>query len=175
MRGAVSTLRALVLALPLAAAEASMPGLPEAVPAGSGRLTFFGLQVYDARLWVAPQFRRSEFGAHPLALELSYLRGFSARDIARRSLDEMQREQPLDAAVAQRWQDELQRLLPDVKKGDRLLGVHRPGQGAEFFHNGRRLGLVADAEFARRFFAIWLGPATSAPQLRDALLAGTQP
>lgn len=169
-----SLLGALALAVPLVA-QASVAELPDAVQAGQGRLSFLGLAVYEARLWVAPQFRRSAFDQHAFALELHYLRGFKARDIAERSLQEMQREGPIDAAQAERWKQALGQLLPDVRQGDRLTGVHRPGQGAEFFHNGKRIGLLADAEFARRFFGIWLSPATSAPQLRDALLAGTTP
>jgi hypothetical protein len=56
-----------------------------------------------------------------------------------------------------------------------LLGIHRPGVGAQFYQGGRALGRIDDPEFARRFFAVWLGPSTSAPALRDALLAGTAP
>jgi hypothetical protein len=33
------------------------------------------------------------------------------------------------------------------------------------------LGLIDDAELARRFFGIWLSPRTSEPGLRSALLA----
>jgi hypothetical protein len=169
---------AVLLALPLAVlaqASASPPPLPQAVLAGSGRLTFWGFAVYDAQLWVTPGFRRSTFADHPVALQLNYLRAFKAADVARRSLQEMQRAGPIDAATAQRWEDGLRSVLPDMQPGDRILGVHRPRAGAEFFLNGRRIGLLADPEFARRFFAIWLGPATSEPALRDALLAGTEP
>jgi hypothetical protein len=80
-----------------------------------------------------------------------------------------------DAAQAQRWEAALRTLLPDVKPGDRLLGVHRPETGAQFYQGGRALGRIDDPEFSRRFFAVWLGPATSAPALRDALLAGSAP
>lgn len=164
-----------VFALSLvASAHASVP-LPGAVPAGSARLTFWGFAVYDARLWVTPGFRQGSFDAHAFALELSYLREFRASDIARRTIDEMRRAAPLDAAQARRWEEQLEQVLPDVREGDRLLGVHHPGRGAEFFRNGQRLGEIADAEFARRFFAIWLGPTTSEPALREGLLAGTPP
>lgn len=149
--------------------------LLQAQAAGSARLTFWGLQVYDARLWVAQGFRQSEFDRHPLALELAYLRAFTGAEIARRSIEEMRRAGSFDAAQGQRWQSALALLLPDVKPGDRLLGVHRPGRGVEFTHNGKLLGEIADAQFARLFFAIWLGPTTSEPALRQALLAGTEP
>ena len=39
-----------------------------------------------------------------------------------------------------------------------------------FLFNGSLRVEIADPEFARRFFAIWLDPQTSAPALRAALL-----
>ena len=143
--------------------------------AGQGRMRWLGLAVYEAQLWVAPGFRATRFAEHAFALELHYQRAFSAADIARRSLAEMQRAGPIDAAEAQRWQQLLQQLLPDVRAGDRILGVHRPGQGAAFVVNGRPQGEIADPRFAARFFGIWLSPSTSEPALRDALLGAAAP
>lgn len=143
--------------------------------AGKGRLKFWGLEVYDAALWVSPGFRASDYARQPFALELHYLRAFTARDIARTSIEQMRRHGSIDEPQASRWQARLSELLPDVKRGDRLAGLHRPGVGAVFFHNGRPVGEVADAAFARLFFAIWLGEATSVPDLRRALLAPTLP
>lgn len=142
--------------------------------AGQGRLRFLGLDVYDANLWVAPGFRNADFASHGFALQLHYLRAFSAADIARRSVEEMQRPGAMSPAQAAAWQSKLARLLPDVAAGDRITGVNRPGRGAQFFHNGRPLGEVEDSHFARLFFGIWLAPWSSEPALRTALLAGTQ-
>jgi hypothetical protein len=61
-------------------------------------------------------------------------------------------------------------LFPDVAAGDTLAGEHLPGRGARFFRNGQALGEIADAEFSRAFFSIWLDARTSAPELRAALL-----
>jgi hypothetical protein len=144
-------------------------------PAGSGRLDWFGLRLYDARLWVGPGFRADAFDRHAFALELHYLRDFRAADIARRSLQEMERAAAIPAAQARQWQDQLQRLLPDVRAGDRIAGAHLPGRGARFFVNGRPAGEIDDPRFASLFFGIWLAPSTSEPRLREALLAGTPP
>lgn len=141
------------------------------VAAGTGRLTWFGIRAYDARLWVEPGFRADAYGRHRLALELSYLRDFRGTDIARRSVQEMRRVGSVADADAARWQEALQRVLPDVRAGDRILGLHLPGRGAQFFVNGAPAGMVADARFAELFFGIWLAPTTSAPELREALLA----
>jgi hypothetical protein len=175
-------LLALTLALgtclaPPAAAQARLqPELQELLPQGrllgSGRLRIYGFQIYDARLWASPGFRVDSFATQALALELSYLRAFEGQAIAERSVSEMRRAAPVSDELADRWSAALRGVLPDVKKGDRILGLHRPGVGAAFWMNGKPLGEIRDAEFARRFFGIWLSPATSEPGLRNALLAG---
>jgi hypothetical protein len=69
------------------------------------------------------------------------------------------------------------RLFPDVQKGDRITGLHQPGQAARFYLNGRLLGDISDPAFSRRFFGIWLSPQTSQPRMREQLLglAGRTP
>ena len=146
--------------------------LPNARLAGQGLLRFWGLEVYQASLWVVPGFRPASFAEHPFALELEYRRSFQAGAIAERSLQEMRRLAPLSDEQARQWQQALQQILPDVRPGDRIVGLHRPGQGARFEQGGRLLGEIADPEFARLFFGIWLSPSTSVPALREALLVG---
>ncbi|MFY3385362.1 chalcone isomerase family protein [Paracidovorax sp. MALMAid1276] len=151
-----------------AGAPAASPGLRMS---GQGVLRFLGLEVYRARLWVSPGFDPADYGALPLALELTYQRDFSAQAIAKRSLEEMRRVGRFTPEQAARWQQALQAALPDVSSGDRLLGIHQPGVGATFRMGGRVVGEVADAEFSRLFFGIWLSPQTSEPTLRQQLLA----
>ena len=146
--------------------------LPQAQRIGTGRLTVWGFQVYDARLWAQPGFRAANFDRAPLALELSYLRAFKAEEVAERSIKEMRRSKPVSDVQASRWIADLLRVIPDVRSGDRVIGVHQPGVGAAFWVNGKNTGEIQDAEFARLFFGIWLSPNTSEPKLREALLAG---
>ena len=137
---------------------------------GTARLRYWGFDVYDARLYVAQGFDIQRFEEQRFGLELSYLRGFKGADIAERSIEEMKGLAPLDAAQAQRWQQAMSALFPDVRRGDRLTGVHVPGSGARFYVNGQWLGEVADDAFSRLFFGIWLSPRTSQPRLREALI-----
>ena len=139
--------------------------------AGQGTLRFLGFDIYRARLWVQPGFDAENYSAHPLALELTYQRNFTAEAIAKRSIEEMRRVGSFSAQQATRWQQLLQQVLPDVKPGDGLLGVYQPGAGAVFQMGGRVVGEVPDAEFARLFFGIWLSPQTSEPGLRAELIA----
>ena len=146
--------------------------LPQARHVGSSRLTVWGFQIYDAHLWAPASFAAGRYATSPMALELSYLRNFKALDIAERSLKEMRRSQPISNAQADQWKSDMLRVIPDVEKGERILGVHRPGRGAAFWVNGKASGEIQDAEFARLFFGIWLSPNTSEPRMRAALLAG---
>jgi hypothetical protein len=161
------------------ASVAVRPELKEALPqsqlVGKARLTIWGFEVYDARLWAPAGFAADSFASWPLALELAYLRDFAAKDVAERSLKEMRRSQAISEAQAARWRAELLRVIPNVSRGDRILGLHRPGVGAAFWVNGKSSGEIRDAEFARLFFGIWLSPQTSEPKLRAALLAGAKP
>jgi hypothetical protein len=146
--------------------------LPGARFSGGGRLTFFGLQVYEARLWVTSDFKAASFEQAPMALELVYARKLVGSLIADRSIEEMRRQSDLTAEKTARWLASMKQIFPDVASGDRLTGVHLPDTAARFFLNGRFVGEIRDAEFARLFFGIWLSPRTSEPKLRNALLAG---
>lgn len=162
---------ALALGLLLSAAQAmAHPELPGSRLQGEATLRFFGLRVYHARLWTLPDFRLSQPTEQPLVLELEYLRDLQGPLIAERSLKEMRRSAQITEAQAERWLAEMQRVFPDVKAGDRISGQHLPGRGARFWLNGRLSGLIEDPEFARLFFGIWLGPTTSEPDMRLALL-----
>jgi hypothetical protein len=149
--------------------------LPGAALAGSTRMRFFGLNIYDARLWVTPGFQPATYWQHAFALELVYLRSLGGQAIAQRSLDEMRRSGPLNTEVADRWLATMRKLFPDVAAGDRITGLHSPGQGARFWVNSQPRPAVNDLEFSRAFFGIWLAESTSEPRLRTELLSGIKP
>ena len=150
--------------------------LPQSRLMGTTRLTVWGFQVYDARLWAVPGTTADKLSTQPFALELTYLRAFDSLDIATRSITEMRRSAPISEAQAKVWMEEIQRVIPHVKPGDRVTGIHRPKigteGGAQFWVNGKPSGEIRDVEFARLFFGIWLSPKTSEPKMRLALLAG---
>ncbi len=159
------------------AATATSPATPAQLPGsrlqGEATLRFFGLRVYHARLWTRPDFRPERFMEQPVVLELEYLRDLKGSAIAERSVQEMRRAGGFSEAQADRWLAEMRRIFPDVKNGDRLTGLYEPGIGARFWYNGQPAGAVADPDFGRLFFGIWLAPSTSEPAMRLALLGQT--
>ena len=160
-----------LLNLPLltAAGPAELPGLQLQ---GQAQLRRFGLLIYDIRLWAPTQVDAQHWATQDLALELQYARSLDGKEIAKRSLAEIRRQGEIGPARAQAWLAEMEAAFPDVKAGDRITGRFEPGAAAQFFVNGQRGRRVADADFARLFFGIWLSPQSSEPQLRKQLLDG---
>lgn len=149
--------------LPAAVAQAH----PELAPLGAGTMRWFGLRLYDARLWAVGTAPRQDA---PFVLALRYAREFDGADIAEASADEIARLGIGTAAERARWLADMRRVFPDVRAGAELAGMQIPGRGVRFFHDGRLVGEVEDPGFARAFFAIWLDPRTRAPGLRAALV-----
>lgn len=157
----------LVLLLAIAAATAAEDPLAGFSLRGEAVMRFLGFRIYEIRLWHAGA--RFDI-AQPFALELEYLRSFDGADIAARSVQEMRGQGLRDEAQLETWEAQMREIFPDVSPGDRLIGVAMPGQEARFYAGDRFLGRIADPAFVRAFFAIWLDPRTSAPDLRARLL-----
>lgn len=155
------------VAAPTLPAQATT-GMPSLKAVGGGLLRIFGFQIYNAYLWTP---EGSSFDqAKPYVLDIHYLRTFSAKQLAERSIDEMRGQGTGSEAVYPKWITEMQRVFADVKEGDRLIGVATPSRTAKFFYNGAYRGEVADAAFTDAFFGIWLSEKSSQPGMRDRLL-----
>ncbi len=144
--------------------------LPGARLHGQARLRFLGMSVYDARLWAGTRLQPTDWMQAPLALELEYLRNLNGAQIAERSLAEMRKQADIAPTDGERWLAAMKASFPDVRAGDRITGLLQPGRGVRFFVNGSPKGEIAEPDFARLFFGIWLSPRTTEPAMRDALL-----
>lgn len=170
-----AALRAQAAAAPPPEARAA---LPDARLQGSGRLRFFGLHVYDARLWVGADYPRElpaseDWARHSFLLELQYARALDGAKIAERSIEEMERAGPIEPRQSERWLAFMSQAFPNVVDGTRLSALHRPGETVRFFVDGKPGLEIRDSAFADRFFGIWLGVHTSQPAMRRQLLGGT--
>lgn len=157
-----------VRAVPLPA-----PVLAEAGPlrlSGEGEMRWFGLKIYDAALWTAGAAGASDPAPHALAIR--YARAIPASRLVETSVDEIRRLGERDEQRLSRWRALLSAALPSVAPGDTLVGLHRPGRDALFWHQGRLTARIDDADLARAFFAIWLDERTLDPGLRTRLLGG---
>ncbi|MFZ4378371.1 MAG: chalcone isomerase family protein [Polynucleobacter sp.] len=131
---------------------------------GSGRLTWWGFDVYDAALYRAGNLNSPEF-----ALDLRYQKSFSGISIANRTTEEMKRLGVSDTQ-ATLWGRELATFLPNVESGQTLTAMYNPKQGTLFYYDGKQIAQIKGADFSKAFFGIWFDSKTSAPKLRSELL-----
>ena len=141
---------------------------PEFDRVGGGEMRWLGFKLYDAALWASARGEAAMGDAHVLSIR--YSRAISSERLVAVSLDEMRRLGFGDEVRLARWGEALGAALPSVEAGDTLAALHRPGEGAQFWHQGQPSGEIRDPELARAFFAIWLDPRTREPQLRAQLL-----
>ena len=63
-------------------------------------------------------------------------------------------------------------LMADMKTGQRLRFVYKPGEGVHVDVNGAVKGTVAGDDFAQALFSIWLGARPPNAELKAGLLGG---
>ncbi|MEP6608034.1 MAG: chalcone isomerase family protein [Burkholderiaceae bacterium] len=145
--------------------------IPNARTAGEGRLTWFGLLIYTARLHVAADgIDLANLDSQRFALELTYARRLDGKAIAERNHDEMALLHRGTDEQRGDWLRQMTRIFPGVAAGQTLIGVHLDSGATRFYCDGTFIGSVDDPAFSSAFFAIWLDPQTRAPKLRTALL-----
>lgn len=140
---------------------------------GVRKATILKIKVYVAALYV-PE-RSSDAAAliranGPDELVLHFVRDVSADDLrkawsegfARNSQDQLG---ALQARIAR-----LNSWMTDVKSGQRLTFIRRPGAGIEVATDGTTHGTIEGEDFARAFLAIWLGATPPNPELKKGLL-----
>jgi hypothetical protein len=103
--------------------------LPNATLAGQSTMTFWGFEVYQATLWVAPGFTETAFEQSAFVLDWRICATSRVPTLPNAPL----RNAPPsahDCGAGSGWEGQMRALFPDVKKGDRITGVHQPGTGA---------------------------------------------
>ncbi|MFZ6744860.1 chalcone isomerase family protein [Undibacterium sp. JH2W] len=145
--------------------------IPQASLQGTGSFRWFGLHIYDASLWSAPEgYQPSSDKPQKFALDLAYARTLYGSKIADASIEEIEKLKLGTVEKREHWLAQMKHLFPDVKQGMHITGIHIPNEAARFYLNGKLLGEIRDAEFAHAFFAIWLDKKTTAQSLRTRLL-----
>lgn len=127
--------------------------LPDAGLRGQAILHFFGLPLYQARLYTSGG--KDLDWQENLALELTYLRQLSETDLVNATLREFGRTgAPLPV------EDQLAHCFDDVSKGDRYLAVSNGPDEILFWRNDRPICALTHPRIKQRFMAIFLGDNT---------------
>lgn len=166
------------LLMSISIAQANTPNLtpPQAVIerigpvklVGQARYTYWFWNVYDIALY-APNGRYQP--NQPFALTIEYLRDFTGKSISDETIKQIQRQNnPPSDAVLEQWREQMNKIFPDVSRGDWIVGVS-DGNNAYFYNKqGALLGTVEGKQFVQFFFDIWLGSNTLSQRLTHTLL-----
>mgnify|MGYP001436452742 CR=1 FL=1 len=90
---------------------------------GQGVLRWFGLKIYEARLWTGGEsLDPARYEQAAFALDLRYARALDGAAIAQASHKEITRLGFGSAEQRAAWLDAMHRIFPDVTDGDRITG-----------------------------------------------------
>ncbi|MDK1288121.1 chalcone isomerase family protein [Pseudoalteromonas umbrosa] len=133
----------------------------------TARMTYLFWDVYDISLY-------SSSGSYdslaPFVLQLTYLRDLDGEEIAKRSLEEMQKQGFNDEALGAKWLLQMKQIFPDVTENYSLYGVRDENGTTRFYDSEKLLGEITDQNFTKWFFDIWLSEKTTEPKMRLKLL-----
>jgi hypothetical protein len=134
---------------------------------GSSSLHFIGFKVYDIALWSEDKNFSYE---KKFAIFIRYNMNFSKEDLAKKSIEEIEKLHVLNKEERKNYLVELTKIFSSVKKGDEKVAMFLPGKGVEMFYNGKLNGKITDPKLARLFVDIWLDEKGSYPKVIKAIL-----
>jgi hypothetical protein len=136
-------------------------------PFGKGRHSWWGIQMYDATLWiVGPQWSAAE--THALDLEPS--RVVPADTLVKNAIKEMRDLKVGDESKLKTWQGEMTKLIPNVRPGDQIVIFCPDTNRTLVYLNDSSTGEVDDPSFCPAIMSVWLHPQTKHQSMRKSLL-----
>ncbi|MDB3880383.1 chalcone isomerase family protein [Alphaproteobacteria bacterium] len=140
---------------------------PDLEIVGTGILRVFFMDIYSLTL----HSKERDFSVSDhFALEFDYKKSISKKTIVDASMDELSKAQNVGSVEIRAWKKILEKGIRDMQAGDKASVVFSKTGDVEFWLENKELISFKDPKFAENFAAIWLGPQTSRPKLRLALL-----
>ena len=140
---------------------------PDLRVVGTGVLKVFFMNIY--RLTLHSKERDYSVSDH-FALEFDYKKSVSKKIIVDASMDELSKAPNVSSAEKKAWKQILEKGISDMQAGEKASVVFSDTGDVEFWSENRKPISFQNLKFAKNFAAIWLGPQTSYPKLRLALL-----
>jgi hypothetical protein len=142
---------------------------------GMGLRTKVVFKVYVAGLYLE---KTSKAGAEIAAseqlkrVELVFLRSVDGADVAKAIADGFANNAAAALPAIKDRIAKFEKLIPDVKRDDRLDFVYRPGAaaGVEVLYNGKSAGKIDGKDFGDALLSVWLGPKPSDKNLQEGML-----
>lgn len=142
---------------------------------GVREATVFNVDVYVAGLYLERRGRDGDAIANSEQVKLMRLR--FVRNVSRSEIGEAIHEsfERSAGAAFPKLKPSIDRLtasLPELKSGDTLTLVYRPGKGLDLSHDKKLLVSIPGADFASALFRVWLGSHPPNAGLKRGLLGG---
>lgn len=142
---------------------------------GLRQATAFKVNVYVAALYVA----QTSTDANAILasntrkeLILQFLRDVGSADLSKGWQEGFDNNAKAQLPALKDRIEKLKGWMTDMKTGQRLTFVAKPGAGIEVNANGTIKGTIEGDDFAKAFLSIWLGAAPPNPGLKAGLLGG---
>ena len=142
---------------------------------GLRQATAFKVNVYVAALYVAKTSSdpNALLGSNTLSeLILHFVRNVGADDLRKGWSEGFEKNAKDQLPALQERIAKLNGWMADVKTGERLTFIHKPGTGLQVDVNGSVKGTIKGDDFAKAFLAIWLGADPPNPEIKAGMLGG---
>jgi len=103
-------------------------------------------------------------------MELVFLRGVTGADVAEAIIKGFENNAGAALPALKARMTKFAALIPNVKSGDRLVFIYRPGAGLEVQANGKTAGSIDGKDFSDTLFKVWLGEKPADKALKAGLL-----
>ena len=140
---------------------------PDLQVVGTGVFKVFFMDIYSLTLHSK---QRNYNGSDRFALEFDYKKSVSKKTIVDASMDELSKVPNVRSIEIKAWKQILEKGIRDMQAGEKASVVFSKSGNVEFWSEDPEPISFQDPKFAENFAAIWLGPQTSHPKLRLALL-----
>ncbi|MCB0357081.1 MAG: chalcone isomerase family protein [Bdellovibrionales bacterium] len=138
---------------------------------GKSTYKWFVFEIYDAKLWANS---RVKFYTDKLKLKLTYKRSFVGKEILQQTRKELE-SAGHDNTTINDLIKTLEKVFPDVKKGDSISANYDPNNGVALYLNDKEVvGEIKNIKHSQIFLDIWLGETASDSKFRSNLIGGNE-
>lgn len=140
---------------------------------GLRQATMLKVSVYVGALYVPKTSNDANalLAAVPKELVLQFVRDVGADDLRKGWSEGFEKNAKAEAAALKDRIAMFNGWMADMKSGQRITLVHKPGAGVDVNVNGAAKGTIKGDDFAKALFAIWLGDPPN-PEIKAGLLGG---
>ena len=140
---------------------------------GLRQATAFKVNVYVAALYVPKTSNDASalLAGAPKELVLQFVRDVGADDLRKGWNEGFEKNAKSEAAALKDRIATFNGWMADMKSGQRITLVHKPGAGVDVNVNGAAKGTIKGDDFAKALFAIWLADPPN-PEIKSGLLGG---